>query len=103
MSSTSDQRRHKADTGGPSNTRDRILRLFNDVLVERTRCQDGRSVVTHRGEVTGSFTSGRTVARSDRGSPLRSQPQGIVAGVRRLYLEARGWMILPWLFSRSCK
>ncbi|KAL5804862.1 hypothetical protein ACOSQ3_031662 [Xanthoceras sorbifolium] len=85
MYSLVDQKRYRADTGGPSNARDRRSCLSNDVLVkyerftsyERNMHQYGRSIATYRGEVTG-------------GSPLRSLPQGIMAGVRRLYLEPRG-------------
>ncbi|KAL5743963.1 hypothetical protein ACOSQ2_027079 [Xanthoceras sorbifolium] len=74
MSSLGNQRRHKADTGGPSNMRDRRSHLSDDVLVkyekfasyERTRHQGGRIAASHRDEVMGSSTSGRTEARSDQ-------------------------------------
>ncbi|KAL5773624.1 hypothetical protein ACOSP7_013259 [Xanthoceras sorbifolium] len=66
MSNSGDQRRHKVNTNGPSNTRDRRSRLSDDVLV-----------------------------KYERGSSLRSLPQGIMAGVRRLYIESRGWTIIP--------
>ncbi|KAL5739422.1 hypothetical protein ACOSQ2_028602 [Xanthoceras sorbifolium] len=92
MSSLGDQRRHKADIGGPSNARDRRSRLCDDVLVEmiEARLRGLLLQVPRRPGVI-------------RGSPLRSLPQGIMARVRILYLEPRGCTIPPWLFLRSCK
>ncbi|KAL5840798.1 hypothetical protein ACOSQ3_013464 [Xanthoceras sorbifolium] len=88
MSNSGDQRRHKVNTNGPSNTRDRRSRLSDDVL-------DGRSAATHRGEVTGLLLQVVQRLKVIRGSSLRSLPQGIMAGVRRLYIESRGWTIIP--------
>ncbi|KAL5784769.1 hypothetical protein ACOSQ2_007161 [Xanthoceras sorbifolium] len=111
MSSPGNQRHHKANTGGPSNMKDRRSRLSDDVLVEyerfmsfeRTRRQGGKSVTTHRCEVTGSSISGRTEAQSDRGESAEVSTSGDHCGSKEVVLRAEGMNNLPWLFPRSYK
>ncbi|KAL5835128.1 hypothetical protein ACOSQ4_014625 [Xanthoceras sorbifolium] len=76
MSSSSDRRRQKAGTGGPSNKGDRKSRLFDD------------ATVAHQREVTRSFTSGRTEVWSDRKESAEvfsledcGDSEGVVPGV----------------------
>ncbi|KAL5848869.1 hypothetical protein ACOSQ4_006882 [Xanthoceras sorbifolium] len=99
MSSPGNQRHQKANTGGPSNVRDRRSRLFDDVLVKYEKLALKKEPGVKVAEMLGP-----TKARL-RGLLLQvvRRPGGIMAGVRRSYLELRGWMILPWLFLRSYK
>ncbi|KAL5827574.1 hypothetical protein ACOSQ3_019412 [Xanthoceras sorbifolium] len=53
---------HAADTGGPSNVRDRRSHPFDNVLVE----YEWFAAATHSSEVMGSSTSGRTEALGDQ-------------------------------------
>ncbi|KAL5777212.1 hypothetical protein ACOSP7_010138 [Xanthoceras sorbifolium] len=96
MSSSSDQERHEADTGGSPDVEDRRSHPFNDVVVKyewfmsRKKAVDSGDKATTicRSEVTGSSTSGHVEARRDQGEPAEvstsgdhDENEGAVAGI----------------------